>query len=200
AQAGRRNHGAHRRRVGQQARTAALVSRVAFIVNPNAASGKGLGRWNKLSAALTKHDIFHQAVLTERVGHARELATQLAFTNELIVAVGGDGTVHEVANGILESSPGCALGVFPVGTGNDFATAWGFKQNVEQHLSLLNQPLFFKQDVLKIENGLVKRWCISVADIGLAADVAKRINESNKSVRKSSHSVRVVVQIEINHR
>ena len=73
------------------------------------------------------------------------------------------------------------VGVYPAGTGNDFANAWRLKQNIEQHLSLLHQPVYFKQDTLRIENESVKRWCIGIADIGLAADVAKRINESKKS-------------------
>lgn len=158
-----------------------MVNRIAYVVNPNAASGKGFRRWLKLSNALARNNISHQVVLTERIGHALELAKELSVSHDLIVAVGGDGTVHEVANGILDSNSNCALGVYPVGTGNDFATSWHLKQNIEQHVSLLHQPVYFKQDVLQIENETTKRWSISVADIGLAADVAKRINESKKS-------------------
>lgn len=158
-----------------------MVDRVAYVVNPNAASSKGLRRWQLLSDALTRNNISHQAVFTARVGHALELAKTLSHENELIVAVGGDGTVHEVANGILASNATCTLGVYPVGTGNDFATGWGLKQNVERHLTLLRRPVYFKQDALRIENESLKRWCIGVADIGLAADVARRINESRKS-------------------
>lgn len=60
--------------------------------------------------------------LTEFGGHASSLAFDLSKAGaEIIAAAGGDGTVHDVANGILRSETECALGVIPMGTGNDFA-------------------------------------------------------------------------------
>jgi len=63
---------------------------------------------------------------TERPGHAVALAAQAAQAGaRCIVAVGGDGTVHEVANGLLTVGSDAALGVVPIGSGNDFAKLVG---------------------------------------------------------------------------
>ena len=63
---------------------------------------------------------------TERPGHAVALAAQAAQAGaRCIVAVGGDGTVHEVANGLLSVGSDAALGVVPIGSGNDFAKLVG---------------------------------------------------------------------------
>jgi YegS/Rv2252/BmrU family lipid kinase len=65
-------------------------------------------------------------VRTERPGHGQELAAQaVRHGAKHVIAVGGDGTVHEVANGLLESDTEAALGVVPIGSGNDFAKLVG---------------------------------------------------------------------------
>jgi YegS/Rv2252/BmrU family lipid kinase len=65
-------------------------------------------------------------VRTERPGHAVALAAQAAGNGaRCVVAVGGDGTVHEVANGLLSAGSGATLGVVPTGSGNDFAKLVG---------------------------------------------------------------------------
>ena len=63
---------------------------------------------------------------SERPGHARELAAQAVSQGARhVVAVGGDGTVHDVANGLLDADTDAALGVIPIGSGNDFAKMVG---------------------------------------------------------------------------
>lgn len=71
---------------------------------------------------------------TDRPGHAAELAERAARDGvERVVAVGGDGTVHEVANGLLAGGARAALGVVPVGSGNDFAKLVGtYRHGVER--------------------------------------------------------------------
>jgi len=80
-----------------------------------------------------------EIVTTERPGHATELAAQAARDGaERIIAVGGDGAVHEVANGLLAAGTGAALGVVPTGTGNDFAKLTGvYKHSVERAVDRL---------------------------------------------------------------
>src|SRR3989441_10403590 len=63
---------------------------------------------------------------TERPGHGQELAAEAARAGARhVIAVGGDGTVHEVANGLLRADAETALGVVPIGSGNDFAKLVG---------------------------------------------------------------------------
>lgn len=76
---------------------------------------------------------------TERPGHATALATAAAREGaERIIAVGGDGAVHEVANGILAARSSAVLGVVPIGTGNDFAKLVGvYRHSVERAVARL---------------------------------------------------------------
>lgn len=103
------------------------------ILNPAA----GGGRANRALDAIAR-EFHHQGwgievARTERPGHAAELAQQAAASGaRRVVAVGGDGTVHEVANGLLRYGGDVLLGVVPIGTGNDFAKLVGvYRQSPE---------------------------------------------------------------------
>lgn len=102
--------------------------RPLVILNP--AAGRGLGRaWRaRVVRAMQAQGWAPELVETAEPGHATDLARQAVgegWTH--VIAVGGDGTVHEVANGLLVAEPAedgataAALGVVPIGTGNDFA-------------------------------------------------------------------------------
>ena len=80
------------------------MTRVACIVNPNARDGK-LGRiFHKVEESLNSSGIDFDVFMTAGKGHAIEISSDLRGSDyDLVVAVGGDGTVHEVANGIRGS-------------------------------------------------------------------------------------------------
>lgn len=97
--------------------------RVAFIVNPASRHGRARAAHARLparAAALGLDASFHA---TEGPRHAVALARRFAADHDAVVAVGGDGTVHEVAVGLIGAGAErrAALGVVPLGTGNDFA-------------------------------------------------------------------------------
>lgn len=136
--------------------------RVKMIVNPNA----DLGRAWRTAADLRP--------LVEELGgadwsgtvyptHATELARQAGEQGyELVLAVGGDGTVHEVVNGLMqlprEQRP--RLGVVPLGTGNDFAHAVGYTDDPQQALrqALTGQPRWIDIGKLQDDRGRVEYW------------------------------------------
>ncbi|MGH7521258.1 MAG: diacylglycerol/lipid kinase family protein [Gemmatimonadales bacterium] len=96
------------------------------IVNP--AAGRGAARRAEpvVARAFRAQGWSVDVSRTEGPGHGRELAAQAASQGARhVVAVGGDGTVHDVANGLLRSDGDAALGVVPVGSGNDFAKIVG---------------------------------------------------------------------------
>ncbi len=98
--------------------------RYYVILNPTSGGGAGGRTRGELERELARRSLEFSLVLTERPLHAVELAREAALGGvDVVVAAGGDGTVHEVANGLLaapaEHRP--ALGVIPVGTGNDFS-------------------------------------------------------------------------------
>jgi diacylglycerol kinase (ATP) len=104
------------------------MHRYKVILNPQSAKGATGKRLPEIQQALNESGLDYTLSLTERPWHAAELA-QAAIREgyNVIVAVGGDGTVNEVVNGILESQEkeggNALLGVLPVGRGNDFCFA-----------------------------------------------------------------------------
>jgi diacylglycerol kinase (ATP) len=80
-----------------------------------------------------------ELVETERPGQATELAAQAVHDGaRRVIAVGGDGAVHEVANGLLAARASAAFGVVPIGTGNDFAKLTGvYRHSVDRAVSRL---------------------------------------------------------------
>src|SRR5262245_9381987 len=90
-----------------------------IIFNPHAGRGQALRRLRRFP--LTRLGPF-QLWPTSRSGHADELAARAAREGtETVIAAGGDGTVHEVANGLLtEARTGTALGIMPIGSANDY--------------------------------------------------------------------------------
>src|SRR4029078_942165 len=91
------------------------------IVNPTSASGVTGSAWPQLGSDLSTHFGAFRNVFTKRVGDAAELAMEAARKGtSFIIACGGDGTISEVANGILSSGKDVELGILPSGTGGDF--------------------------------------------------------------------------------
>lgn len=93
-----------------------------IILNPMARHGAGARLRGEIERALERRRVPFDVVQTEGPGHAADLARD-AITQGItcIVAAGGDGTLHEVANGIVSGpSNGVAMGLIPIGTGNDF--------------------------------------------------------------------------------
>jgi YegS/Rv2252/BmrU family lipid kinase len=107
------------------------------IFNPKAKRGRAYRRMAKVQQALESAGLPFEMIVSEQPGHAVELARRAALAGrELIVAAGGDGTVNEVVNGLLQAANGgdvsCSLGVLPVGSGNDFANSLGIPTDLRQ--------------------------------------------------------------------
>ena len=96
--------------------------KLQFIVNPASKTGRGIEIWREVEQILKSSEIEYEVVYTKRIGHATELARELTGGEgeHTIVALGGDGTVNEVVNGIVRLSD-TILGYIPTGSGNDLA-------------------------------------------------------------------------------
>ena len=132
--------------------------------------------------------IFHT---TQSSRQAEELARESVNdgTNYLI-AVGGDGTMHEVINGIMtcskEKRENLIVGLLPVGSGNDFARSMKLSKQVADLYSMIKNDKHNKIDVGMIECRNMKDekktvYFSNIADVGLGAEVAKKVNEGNKT-------------------
>ena len=104
-------------------RSALFMVRIACIVNPAGRDGTVLKRWPKIAQQIEEEGLDYEVIWTERTGHASEIAYSLRNRDDLdlVVAVGGDGTMNEVASGLRGSS--ITLGIIPMGSGNDYARA-----------------------------------------------------------------------------
>ena len=136
------------------------LGRTLIIVNPVAQSGKAAAAADRLRRflALCSHDAsaFH-VKRTELPRHATELAAA-ASGFDTVLALGGDGVVHEVANGLMRIEPGArpTLGVVPVGSGNDFARSLGLTDVADvsgTDFSPLLQGAPKPCDILRVEYG-----------------------------------------------
>jgi diacylglycerol kinase family enzyme len=115
------------------------MRKLAVVVNPAGRDGHALRRWKAAEPVLAAVGFETEVYYTEQVGHASELAFKLRDRQdiELIVACGGDGTVHEVASGMRGSE--MRLGIIPGGTGNDVARAHGIPlRKIEQAVAIFD--------------------------------------------------------------
>ncbi|MBI3328189.1 MAG: hypothetical protein HYZ81_15990 [Nitrospinae bacterium] len=99
-----------------------------FLINPIAGGQRGLDLVQALRAACARLGYAEEqdySLEWTRPGEMIEQARRAAVTWERVIAVGGDGTVRQVAEGLVKAGTGTALGVIPQGTGNDFSRAIG---------------------------------------------------------------------------
>ncbi len=109
--------------------------RFAFVLNPAARSGRAARDADRVLAGARALGLDASLHLTDRPRHATDLARGLAERHDVVVAVGGDGTVQEVAAGLVGT--GATLGVLPLGTGNDLAHALGMPTRLPSALAAL---------------------------------------------------------------
>jgi len=116
--------------------------------------------------------------LTQFVGHAKELARQITSDGKehKLVAMGGDGTIHEVLNGIQDTEK-CKMGVIPVGSGNDFATGIKIKPNKVKYAA---EVIAYKEakpiDYIELASGLRS---INAVGMGIDVDILKCVYKRN---------------------
>ncbi len=121
---------------------------------------------------------------TRAAGHAIELAERAAKGGRsFIIACGGDGTINEVANGILNSGVDVELGVLPSGTGGDFRRTIGIPRSTREAAACLRTGKTRTIDVGKVtfadhHGKTVSRYFLNVSSVGLAADVIKRVKSA----------------------
>jgi len=109
------------------------LTKYTFIVNPEAGRGHGRKLLEPLQNELKSRNVDHQLFLTSRAGEAFELARN--GSGSVVVSVGGDGTLNEVANGL--GGRNCALGIVPAGSGNDFIKSLRYPKGLSDALDII---------------------------------------------------------------
>lgn len=121
-----------------------------FLVNPTAGSGKS-GSLGKLQTAIGRLELDAEVYVPGSAADLREHAAR--SQSDVVVAVGGDGTIHHVASGLLESEK--ALGIVPLGSGNDFRKSLGLPAGFDASLKILKDPRIAQVDIgeISVDNG-----------------------------------------------
>lgn len=124
-------------------------------------------------------------LLTTSASSATRLAREAALSSaRWVIAVGGDGTVHEVVNGLM-SVPAAqrqqlVLGVLPSGTGNDFVRTLGSGRHSDDLLALIAAGHAYPLDLIRVttrgNDGQPQvRWCNNIASLGISSDIVRRV-------------------------
>ncbi len=159
------------------------------IVNPNAGNGKGYKDWDSISELLKLLKIDFDYRITERRHHATEL-THSAITAGFrkFISVGGDGTVHEIVNGIFNQQEiptrDFSIAMIPVGTGNDWGRLFGIPNDYKKAAEVIARGRTTLHDagLAYFYNGSIreKRYFINIAGLGFDALVVVRTNKQKK--------------------
>jgi len=147
---------------------------INIIANVKSGKGKGARFLKRVVAYLTKRGVDYTLFYTQKQGHATSIASAVTKDGGTVIAVGGDGTFHEVLNGIsnLENTK---VGFIPAGRGNDFARAAGFPLNPVKALkNILDNPV---SHIDFIQVG--EKRCLNIAGTGLDIEVL-RLTEHSK--------------------
>lgn len=151
-----------------------------FIINPNARSRKGIQVWKYLKKMLLEQKVRFREFITKGPGDAIKISEKISSLGYQVkmVALGGDGTLHEVLTGIVNMEH-VSLGYIPIGSSNDFARGMKWKESTKERL----EHILAGADSYHIDYGVVKsqqdigRFAVS-AGVGFDAAVCEMANHS----------------------
>ncbi len=155
------------------------------IVNPKSAAGSTRSRWYAIASDLRTHFGPFNVAFTKGPGDGIEIASRAAAKGrKFIIACGGDGTINEVANGILSSGIDVELGIFPSGTGGDFRRSVGMPSATRDAARALSTGRTKTIDVGRVSfidhAGVpASRYFLNVSSFGLAASIIGRVKTGN---------------------
>jgi len=182
------------------------------IVNPSSAGGSTGEAWPQIASDLRSQYGAFRAVFTKHRGDATTLASDAARKGaKLVIACGGDGTISEVANGILSSGKDAELGILPSGTGGDFRRTLEIPSRTRDAARILRIGRTVRIDVGRVSyldgNGSeATRYFVGVASCGMSTKVIERVKNNRISFANAllktamrNEPVRLVIQLDDSH-
>jgi diacylglycerol kinase (ATP) len=159
------------------------------IVNPVAGAGRTGRLWPKIKSLFQRHGLRFEHEMTEAPGHAIELARNAAEKGyDMVVSVGGDGTINEIVNGLYASGNigDALLGIVSTGTGGDYVRTAGIPRNYEDACRCFLQPKKRTVDLGIVEyarNGSrEERIFVNFAGMGFDAEIVRRTTQQFKAL------------------
>lgn len=148
-----------------------------IIANPLSGKNKGMETVRMVKNYLDARNIPHTIHLTKEKGHGQYLARELCRQgSSTVVAIGGDGTFHEVLNGMDFSKS--RLGLIPSGRGNDYAAGTGISSNIEETLAPIVAGIPAETDYIQVG----KARCLNVGGTGLDVVVLEHTANKENSI------------------
>ena len=164
-----------------------------FIVNPRAGSGKTMYEWLPAERRLKRLGIPCDIAMTDHKRHATALAQHAAAEGyRRIIAVGGDGSLHEVFNGICRwcAATGVPteeflIGVVPIGSGNDWIRSLGVPNDTTEVVNMIHRGSSGVMDVMRVKSsGGKTAYMANIGGVGFDSHVCKRVNAQKESGRR----------------
>ena len=152
--------------------------RTIVILNPAARNGKAGRLQARIASMLTHAGLDVDVRVTPDAKATIHMAGTAATESDLVVAVGGDGTIHQVANGVITAGTGAALGIIPLGTGNDFVKMLKIPLHLESAIKILakgkRKAVDYGTVVYQTKNDEQQRYFINTLGVGFDAEVGHR--------------------------
>jgi YegS/Rv2252/BmrU family lipid kinase len=177
--------------------------RTRVIINPASNHGRTRHLWTEIKENLKGFFKEFKYDFTEKPFQATELAREaLKEGTELLIGVGGDGTVNEIANGFFDNqkiiNPEATLGIVPSGTGCDLTKSLNIPRNLKHAVRFISEAPDQEIDVGKVtyadrEGQTSSRYFLNIADFGLGGEVVRRVNQERLK-RKASSYVRCLIE------
>lgn len=158
------------------------------MVNPASSNGATGKRWPELAHRAAALGLAGETLFSERPGHLIDLAERAVRDGaELIVAVGGDGTLNESVNGLLRGGGTAELATIPLGTGMDFVRTYGIPKKFDDAVRTALTGAARTIDVGRVSyrqwDGVgAERYVANVGSVGMSAAVAQRANGMSKAL------------------
>jgi diacylglycerol kinase (ATP) len=163
-----------------------VIHPVVFLVNPASGNGATGKRWPELAHRAAQLGLAGETLFSERPGHLIELTEQAARQGaDLVVAVGGDGTLNETVNGLMRAGTKTELATIPLGTGMDFVRTYGIPTKFEAAVRTAVEGVTRTIDVGRVSyrewsGADGERFFANVGSVGMSAAVAQRANGMSK--------------------
>ena len=154
--------------------------RTAFLVNPASANGATGKRWPKVYRRARELGLDGDVLLSEQPRHLSVLARDVADDYDLLVVVGGDGTLNEVVNGVVGKD--VELAVVPAGTGQDFGRTYGLPEKPDDALRVALAGRTRTVDLGRATWPGGEHYFVNVGSVGMSGAVAQRANGMSKAL------------------
>ncbi len=152
---------------------------IEIICNPSSGKQKLQENIKELKHLLSEDGHQVEIIYTEKKGHGEILSEKSALKNvDLLIAVGGDGTLNEVVNGLMKNDRRPTLAIYPTGTVNDYGTYLQIPRRVKEFYEMINRGRTVMTDVGKAND----RYFINVAAGGTITEVAHNVSCETKTL------------------